>query len=137
MEGRLGEDRAQIISNAIQNDNFAVGSDGWLDSHHVTKDEYEAFLEYAVRLAKMYDWREVNSEVGSVEVGLTFTSHSGKVGSEEEKWTVFAPQTDTARIMRVAETGRVTAVLTPEQMPLLLDEGMGVFDMETGEVIRG
>lgn len=137
MQGRLGEDRAQIILNAIHNDPTFFLSDGWCEDHNVTKDECETFLEYGLRLAKMYDWRAVNSEVGSVEVGLTFTSHSGKVGSEEEKWTVFAPQTDTTRIMRVAETGRVTAVLTPEQMPLPLDEGMGVFDMETGEVIRG
>ncbi len=118
MKGRLDESRANIIREAIRND---AGSDDWLEYHYVTRDELEMFLDYAVTLSKMYEWRESNAELGSVEVSLTFTKHSGRVGSGEEQWTVFAPQTDTTKIIRVAETGRVIAQLTPEQMPISLD----------------
>ena len=134
MPARLDESRTTIIANALTNDNFAVGSEAWLENHHITKDEWNAFLEYPTRLARMYEWREANMDAGTVEVPLTFTSHSGKVGSEEEKWTVFAPQVDTTKIMRVAETGEVVATLTPKQMPLPIDDAVMV-NPETGEVV--
>ena len=137
MPARLGEERAQLIINAIHNDPNFFLSDGWCEEHRVTKEECELFLEYGLRLAQMYEWQESNREVGSVEVGLTFTTHSGKVGSNEEKWACFAPQSDTAKILRVAETGEVTATLTPKQMPLPLDEGMVMVDASTGEVVGG
>ena len=136
MPARLGEDRAQIILNAVHNDPTFFLSDSWCDEHNVTKEEVETFLEYGLLLARMYEWRELNMDVGSVEVLLTFTTHSGKVGSDEEKWTCFAPQADTARILRVAESGKVIAQLSPEQMPLPLD-GVGMVDLETGEVFSG
>jgi hypothetical protein len=134
MPARLDESRTTIIANAIVNDNFAVGSPAWLENHHIEKDEWDAFLDYPTRLARMYEWREANMDVGSVEVSLTFATHSGKVGSDEEKWTCFAPQADTARILRVAESGKVVAQLFPEQMPLPL-EGVGMVDLETGELV--
>lgn len=134
MPARLTEDRANIIANAIRNDGTFCGTPEWLESHFVTRDEFESFLEYAVRLSTMYDWRESNMTVGSVEARLTFTKHSGKVGSDEEQWTVFAPQSDTTRILRVAETGPVVAQLYPEQMPLDLDGTFAVVNTETGEL---
>ena len=137
MPARLGEERATIIINAIRGDNFQIGSEPWLEEHHITADEFDTFLEYGLRLAQMYEWQEVNKEIGSVDVALTFTKHSGKVGSSEETWSVFAPQTDTAKILRVAETGEVTATLTPKQMPLPLDDGMVMVDANTGEVVGG
>lgn len=137
MPARLGEERAQLIINAIHNDPTFFLSDGWCSEHNVTKEECETFLDYGLRLAQMYEWQEMNKEVGSVDVALTFTKHSGKVGSSEETWSVFAPQTDTAKILRVAETGEVTATLTPKQMPLPLDDGMVMVDANTGEVVGG
>lgn len=137
MEGRLDEARATIIKNALMNDNFAVGSDGWLEEHHITRDEYDAFLEYPARLAAMYEWRQMNMDVGSVEVELTFVKHSGKVGSDDEQWSVFAPQADTAKVLMVAQTGPVTATLTPKQMPLPMGDEVGIFDKVTGEVLDG
>ena len=134
--GRLGEDRANIIRNAILTDGTFCGTPEWLESHHVDREEFEAFLDYAVRLSQMYDWRDANRDVGSVEVALTFTKHSGKVGSSQETWQVFAPTADTMRILRVAESGEVDATLTPRQMPLDLD-GVALVDVETGEVVGG
>lgn len=137
MEGRLTEDRATIISNALKTDGTFVGSPEWLQSHYIEPWEWEAYLEYPVRLAQMYEWQEMNKDVGSVDVALTFTKHSGKVGSNEETWSVFAPQSDTAKILMVAETGEVTATLTPKQMPLPIDDGMVILDANTGEVVSG
>lgn len=130
----LTEDRAIIIANAIRNDGTFAGSPEWLSDHRVTKDEWEAFLDYPVRLAQMYEWREANLTVGSCEVELTFTKHAGKVGSDDEQWTVFAPQVDTSKILRVAETGTVVAQLFPKQMPMT-GENMALVNTETGEVL--
>ena len=135
MSDKLTEDRAQIIYNAVMNDPSFFLQDGWLLEHHVTRDECETFLQYAVDLARMYEWREANRTVGAVEVPLEFTKHSGKVGSDDEQWTVFAPQVDTTKILRVAESGKVIATLEPEQMPLPLDGDLAVVDMSTGELL--
>lgn len=134
MEYRLDEGRANIIRNAMRSDNFAIGSETWCDEHHVEKDEYEAFLDYAVEYAKMIDFKAENADVGSVDVELTFTAHNGKVGDVDEKWTCFAPQADTSRILRVAEHGKVIATLLPEQMAIRFGETKYV-DRETGEVL--
>lgn len=134
MPARLGEDRANIIMNAVLTDGTFCGTPEWLESHHITREEFETFLEYPARLARMYEWRESNMAVGSVEAELTFTKHSGKVGQDEESWTVFAPTGDTQKILRVAETGKVIAQLTPQQMPLDLD-GVVMVDERTGEVV--
>lgn len=134
METRLNEGKANIIRNAIINDGTFCGTPEWCESHHVERGEFLTLLEYGVRLAAMYDWKDVNTEVGSVDVELTFVKHSGKVGQDEETWTVFAPQSDTSKILLVAEGGAINATLTPKQMPLPL-EGMGVFDRATGEVL--
>ena len=134
MPARLGEDRAQLIVNAIHSDPSLFGTARWCDEHHIGMDEVETFLEYGLRLAQMYDWRDSNMDVGSVEVELTFTTHSGKVGSDEEKWACFAPQHDTSKILRVAETGKVIATLTPQQMPLDID-GVVMVSEITGEVL--
>lgn len=130
----LTEDRAQIIANAVRNDGTFCGSKEWLGDHHIGKDEWDAFLEYPIRLAQMYEWREANLTVGSCEVELTFTKHAGKVGSDDEQWTVFAPQVDTSKILRVAETGTVVAQLFPKQMPMD-GENVALVNVSTGEVL--
>jgi len=131
---RLSEDRARIIANAIESDGFAVGSVPWLEEHHVEADEFASFLEYPVRLAQMYDWKERNLGVGGVGVQLTFVKHTGKVGSGEETWTVHAPVSDTTKILMVAEHGVVDAQLFPTQLPLDID-GCVTVDVATGEVV--
>lgn len=123
-----------IIANAIRNDGTFVGTEPWLDEHHVTRDEYDAFMEYPARLARMYDWKERNLGVGGVGVQLTFVKHTGKVGSGEETWTVHAPVSDTTKILTVAEHGVVDAQLFPTQLPLDFD-GCVTVDVATGEVV--
>lgn len=132
METRLDEGRANIIRNSILNDHMMVGSPEWLEEHHITRDEFEAFLMAAVEYAKQLDFKRENMGVGSVEVDITFTSHSGKVGSTDSKWTAFIPQNQTNRVLSVAEHGMVRATLVPSQMAIDLD---GTYvDTETGEL---
>lgn len=135
MEYRLDESRANIIRNAICNDGTFCGTPEWLDNHNVTRDEFLAFLDYAVRLAKQLDFEEENRDVGAVDVLMTFTKHSGKVGDVEESWTVFIPQQFTRDILTVAQHGKVVATLVPEQMALPIGDNIGMFDTVTGEVI--
>ena len=135
METRLGEDRANIIRNAICNDNFAVGSNEWLMEHHVERDEFEAFLNYATRLAAMYDWQENNMDVGSVEVEIRFASSSSKVSDLETKWTAFIDKTMSQKVDMIAQDGPVRAVLTPKQMVIPMSDDLATVDTFTGEFV--
>lgn len=132
---RLTEDRATLIANALRNNGMFAGTREWLDEHHFTQDEWNAFLDYPAELARMYEFRESNLTAGAVEVTLTFTTHKGKVGEVTEQWACFAPQSDTSKILRVAECGEVIAQLFPKQLPL--DVGMALVDTATGEVVGG
>ena len=60
---RLSTARTNIIANAIRNDGMFCGTDEWLESHNVTRDEFLTFLEYPTRLAGMYEWRENHADV--------------------------------------------------------------------------
>ena len=135
METRLGEDRANIIYNAVHNDPSFFMSDAWCIEHNVTRDECEVFLKYALDMARNVDWKAANLTIGAESVMLTFTKHSGKVGQDEEQWTVFAPTSDTQRILRVAETGQVEAQLFPKQMPIDFGDEFAVVSTETGELL--
>ena len=135
METRLGEDRANIIRNAIKQDNLAVGNQEWCDDHHVTRDEFLAFLDYAVEMAKNLDWRESNLEVGSAEVEMQFVSHTGKVGDTDEKWTVRIPNEYTRDVLVVAgSTDRVIAHIFPNQLTMDLDGEQVDMNSFTGEI---
>lgn len=50
---------------------------------------------------------------------------------------MFIPQSDTNKVLAVAESGDVTARLTPRQMPLPFKEGVKVVNEFTGEVLNG
>ena len=60
---RLSTARATIVANAIRNDGTFCGTDEWLESHNVTRDEYLTFIEYGQRLAGMYEWRESHEDL--------------------------------------------------------------------------
>ena len=141
METRLTEARANIIANAIRNDGTFCGSPDWLDSHHITVDEFDAFLAIPAQYLRAQDYRSLHPEVGSVEVPMTFTTHSGKVGQSDEKWTVMIPQKYTNQVLMVAEHGDVSATLVPEVMmvqagQLSLDIEGAMVDPSTGEVFE-
>ena len=135
MESILTEDRATIIANAIRNDNFQIGSEPWLTEHHITLDEYHAFLDAPAEYARMAEFKRMNPDVGAVEVEMSLTTHSGKVGSPDEKWTVMVPQKFTNAILRVAEHGPVMATLVPMQLSFAIDGEYASVDTLTGELV--
>ena len=118
----MGEARAREVMDAA----MGAVDPGLLGD--ATADELAELLGMGVAAARARDLRRAGMAAGSAEVTLTFTTHTGKVGSGEEKWACFAPQSDTARILAVAEAGSVTAVLTPAGLPV---------DPETGELLDG
>lgn len=135
METRLGEGKANIIRNAIKSDGFSVGSREWLESHYISADEFESFLDYGVLMARNLDWRDSNLDVGSAEVEMQFISHTGKVGDNYEKWTVHVPNEYTKDILVVAgSTDRVLAHVFPNQLVMDLDGDMAMVDAFTGEL---
>lgn len=135
MESILTEDRATIIANAIRNDNFQIGSEPWLTEHHITLDEYHAFLDTPAEYARMAEFKRLNPDVGEVEVEMLFTTHSGKVGSPDEKWAVMIQQKFTNAVLRVAEHGPVIAALMPKQLSFAVDGDYASVDTLTGELV--
>lgn len=135
MEGILTEDRANLIRNAIVNDGTFVGSPEWLDVHNFTRDEFLTFLSIPAEYAQMAEFKQLNPDVGEVEVEMLLTTHSGKVGSPDEKWAVMIPQKYTNAVLRVAEHGSVIATLVPKQLSFALDDDYATVDTLTGELV--
>ena len=138
MEEKLTEDRAILIANAIRNDGTFCGSPSWLEDHNIGFDEFDAFLESAAELARAREFRTANPNVGAVEAEMVFTTHNGKVGTDDEKWTVYIPHKYTNKVLSVAEHGKVTAVLMPSELAI---ETQGAqmqlpFDAVTGEILE-
>lgn len=135
MEGRLTEDKAHAIADAIRNDGTFCGTDEWLATHDIGRDEFETFLADACDYARVVENRSTYTGSVEVEVEMTFTTHKGKVGSEDETWAVFIPHKHTNRVLSVAEHGKVVARLTPSELAVTSPDQMEIeFDTETGEV---
>lgn len=131
---RLTTDRANIIRNAILNDGAFVGSEPWLEEHHVDGDEFIAFLDYAVRLSGMYEWRMQNADMPPMiecdaVVNKAVANKKGvnlTVGVQPSSLAAFQTYMDEPVVLQVY----------PEQMPLDID-GVDLVpvDVETGEVM--
>ncbi len=133
MESRLDESRAIIISNAIRNDNFSVGSDPWLEEHHIDKDEFEAFLDYAVQMARSQDaMAGRHGEQGVVETEMTFGNYSGKPSDDFVKFNAAVPVTSLTRMLTIAGE-KCHVYVYPAQMTIGFDDQMS-FDTFTGEI---
>lgn len=61
-EARLSVARATLIANALKNDGTFAGTPEWLDAHNIKQGEYDSFIDYAQRLAQMYEWRDDHSD---------------------------------------------------------------------------
>ena len=135
MEGKLDESRANIIREAIKNDGTFCGTEEWLESHYISRDEFEAFLEYPVLLAKVYEYRGMNKDTPAmVETKATFKPGALKRDSVVLK--VEMPPSKVAQVQTLIDEP-VYLMIYPEQLPLPLDEGYVVLDERTGEVING
>lgn len=137
METRITEDRARIIANAIDTDGTFCGTPEWLDAHHINRDEFAAFLEAGVKYATMMDEQDRGIPIGAVYADFNFLNHSGKVGQDDEKWTLNASRQFTDKILSVAEHGTVRAMLFPAEFSQLPNEQTSFdWDDETGEIIE-
>ena len=139
MEGKIGEGVATRMREAIRTDGTFCGTKEWLNDHGFTRDEFEAFLEYAVLYARINDRRQLGLNAEETTAVLTFMNHSGKVGQDEEKWTCMSPRKFTDDILRVAEHGPVMVSMFPaDLMPSGKTSGQTSFDWddETGEIIE-
>ena len=102
---------------------------------HFDLDEYARFLDFGVQLAKMYEWRSSHETCPPmVEAKAVVTK--GTLDKKGAKLTVEVRGKTLAQVEPFIEEP-VVIQLYPEQMPLPLDDGIGVIDMETGEVING
>jgi hypothetical protein len=135
MEGKIGEGIANRMREAIRTDGTFCGTDEWLQTHGFTRDDFEAFLECGVLYARMNDQRQMGMNPDASTAILTFTTHSGKVGQDEEKWTCMSPRKFTDSILRVAEHGPVMVSMFPAD---LTPSGQMSFDWddETGEILE-
>ena len=135
MSERLDEARANIVRNAILGDSYSPGSASWCEDHHVTRDEFESLLEYGVRLATMYDYRDANGGMPAlVETKATFKP--GALKRDLVVLKVEMPPSKVAQVQTLIDEP-VHLMIYPEQMPLPLDDGMVVVDGTTGEVVNG
>lgn len=132
MEGRLDSQRSEFIAQVCRNNSWF---DAPLEERGIGRDEWERFLDYAVEAATIRDNKERSMVDGSVEVEMTFMSHSGKVGQEDEKWNVNIPHKHTDKVLAVGGMGKVIATLIPAELTTPIDGQMSFdFDEETGEV---
>lgn len=131
---RLTVDRANIIGNAIVNDGSFVGSPMWLEEHHVEREEFETFIEYAVRLAGMYDWRAQNMGVPPMVECSAVVSKA--VANKKGVNLTVAVQPSSLAAFQTYMDEPVTLQVYPDQMPLDID-GVDLVpvDVETGEVM--
>lgn len=92
MSDILSTAKAGAISKAILEDGTFCGTPEWLRSHGLTNDEFVTFLEYAKRLAAMYEHRDAHlDEVGAISFEGTVAK---KLNTTKTK-TTFAIDVDT------------------------------------------
>lgn len=111
---------AQIIRNKS---GVFIGTPDWCESNGVTRDEFEAFLDYAVRYAGQLDWLDSHEQLPPQ---LTTKATIDKFSGDHQKTTFqmhLSPshRADVSTIQRFA--GELLIVqLYPEQMPLPIAE---------------
>lgn len=127
MEGRIGADRVDFIANVCRTNSWFNAP---LEEKGITADEWEAFVSFAEEYARISESRASGVYPGSVEVEMVFSTHSGKVGQDDEKWNVLIPHRYTDKVLRVAESGTVIGTLASAQVTVPMS-----FDPSTGEVV--
>lgn len=135
MADKLTEDRAIIIANAIRNDGTFCGTREWLESHHITADEFAAFLDYPAMLSRMWAYRETHpDDVASVRFEGTACK---KLGVTRDKTTFSididrsSVNTDTLAMFLEQE---VLVQLVNKSLPTETGDQMSI-DFDTGEVL--
>lgn len=129
----LDGETAASIREALMTDGTFSGTEEWADHHGFDLDEYQRFLDFGVQLAKMYEWRSSHESCPPmVEAKAVVTK--GTLDKKGAKLTVEVNGRTLAQVEPFIEEP-VFIQFYPEQMPLPMDDGVGVIDMETGEVV--
>lgn len=120
----IDESAARKVADAIRNKSGVfIGTRDWFEATGVTSDEYEAFMECAVRFAAQLDYKDAHSDVpGAVStrgVVEKFTGDARKV--------TLSVSIDPHNYKDVATVQRIIGepldlVMYPVQMPLPIDE---------------
>ena len=130
---RLSTARATIVANAIRNDGTFCGTDEWLESHNVTRDEYLTFIEYGQRLAGMYEWREGHADMPPV---VECDAVIGKASATKKGVTLTVDVTPAAlpSIQPLIDEP-VVVQMYPMQMPLPTDDAEYVMVDSDGAIV--
>lgn len=129
----LDSETASAIREALLTDGTFSGTEEWADHHGFDLDEYSRFLDFGVQLAKMYEWRK-NHETCPPMVEAKAVVTKGMLDKKGAKLTVEVRGKTLAQVEPFIEEP-IVIQFYPEQMPLPMDDGFGVIDMETGEVV--
>ena len=129
----LDAETAAAIREALLTDGTFSGTEEWADHHGFDLDEYHRFLDFGVQLAEMYEWRN-NHESCPPMVEAKGIISKGTLDKKGAKLTVEVRGKTLAQVEPFIEEP-VVIQLYPEQMPLPMDDSIGVIDMETGEVV--
>lgn len=120
----IDESAARKVENAIRNKSGVfIGTHDWFEATGVTQDEYDAFLDYAVRYAAQLDYKDAHSDIpGAVStkgVVEKFTGDSKKVTVQIS----IDPHSygDVATIQRIIGEP-LDIVMYPIQAPLPIDD---------------
>ena len=131
----LSSDTALTIKEALLTDGTFTGTPEWADHHGFDLDEYDRFLDFAVQLAKMYEWRKLHMDCPPM-VEAKAIIDKGVVDKKGAKLTITVSGKTLSQIEPIIDESVVLQIF-PEQMPLPFNEGMAVVDVETGEVVNG
>lgn len=129
----LDAETAATIREALLTDGTFSGTEEWADHHGFDLDEYNRYLDFGVQLAEMYEWRSSHESCPPmVEAKAVVTK--GTLDKKGAKLTVEVRGKTLAQVEPYIEEP-VLIQIYPEQMPLPMNDGIGVIDTQTGEVI--
>lgn len=129
----LSGETAATIREALLTDGTFSGTEEWADHHGFDLDEYHRYLDFGVQLAEMYAWRSSHETCPPMVEAKGIIS-KGMLDKKGAKLTVEVRGKTLAQVEPFIEEPVVIQIY-PEQMPLPFEDGVGVVDIETGEVV--
>lgn len=133
----ITEDVAAMVADAIRRDGgVIIGTPEWCMDHGFSAEDFDAFLQAAIRQGAEYDFRDANASLYGTAVTMGVPK---KIGVDGDKITLTVAieasrAGDVARLMPL-RSQTCDIALTPANMPLPLDmaaEGMQPLPMQMG-----
>lgn len=133
----ITEDIAAMVADAIRRDGGAlIGTPEWCMDNGFSTDDFDAFLQAAIRQGAEYDFRDANASLYGTATTMGVPK---KIGVDGDKITLAVAieashAGDVARLMPL-RSQTCDIALTPANMPLPLGmeaEGMQPLPMQMG-----